>query len=161
MIQLHCLGMGRKCDSEGNFKGAVEYFTKAAALGDMDAHYSLSIMYREGGGVEKDMKKAVYHMEEAAIGGQADARFNLGSYDWNSGRIDRGVKHYIIAAKLGHDAALDEVKEGFAGRFVGKEEYEAALRGHQAAVDAIKSEQREEAYAFFKRREVYKPLRPE
>jgi hypothetical protein len=31
---------------------------------------------------------------------------------------------------------------------VSKEDYEAALRGHQAAVDATKSQQREEAYAF-------------
>ena len=29
-----------------------------------------------------------------------------------------------------------------------KEDYAAALRGHQAAVDATKSKQREEAYAF-------------
>ena len=29
-------------------------------------------------------------------------------------------------------------------RFVSKENYEAALRGHQAAVDATKSEQRDE-----------------
>jgi hypothetical protein len=30
---------------------------------------------------------------------------------------------------------------------VSKDDYAAALRGHQAAVDATKSEQREEAYA--------------
>jgi hypothetical protein len=32
---------------------------------------------------------------------------------------------------------------------VSKEDFEAALRGHQAAVDATKSEKREEAYAFY------------
>jgi len=31
--------------------------------------------------------------------------------------------------------------------YVNKEDFEAALSGHQAAVDATKSEQREEAYA--------------
>jgi TPR repeat protein len=40
----------------------------------MDAHYNLSIMYSEGQGNEKDLKKKVYHLEEAAIGGHADAR---------------------------------------------------------------------------------------
>jgi hypothetical protein len=55
------------------------------------------------------------------------------------------MKHYIIAAKLGHDGALKGVKNGFRGGVVSKEDYEAALRGHQAAVDATKSKQREEA----------------
>ena len=31
---------------------------------------------------------------------------------------------------------------------INKEDYTAALRGHQAAVDATKSEQRDKAYAF-------------
>jgi hypothetical protein len=34
---------------------------------------------------------------------------------------------------------------------VSKEDYAAALRGHQAAVDATKSEQRDAAYAFYNR----------
>jgi hypothetical protein len=32
---------------------------------------------------------------------------------------------------------------------VSKEDYAAALRGHQAAVDATKSKQREEGYTFY------------
>ena len=74
---LALLQRGLQCDEEGDHEGAFEYYTKAAALGNMNAHHNLSVMYREGKGVEKDMKKAVYHMEQAAIGGHADARFNL------------------------------------------------------------------------------------
>ena len=59
------------------------------------------------------------------------------------------MRHFIIAAKLGHDHAMDGVKEGFAKGFVSKEDFEASLRGHQAAVDTMKSEQREEAYAIY------------
>jgi hypothetical protein len=55
------------------------------------------------------------------------------------------MKHFIIAAKLGLDEALGTVKQGFAHGYVRKEDFEAALRGHQAAVDATKSQQREEA----------------
>ena len=55
------------------------------------------------------------------------------------------MKHWIIAAKLGDDDALDNVKLGFMDGYVSKEEFEAALRGHQAAVDATKSEQRDAA----------------
>ena len=137
--------MAEKCHLEGNFEGAVEYFTKAAEFGEMDAHYNLSLMYYKGEGVEKDEKKEVYHLEEAAIGGHPEARYNLGVNEWNSGRYDRAVKHWIIAAKQGLDKALEEVKEVFHLGVASKEDYASALRGHQAAVDAIQSEQREEA----------------
>jgi hypothetical protein len=51
----------------------------------------------------------------------------------------------IIAAKLGYDDALNKLKEYFAKGFVSKEDYASALRGHQVAVDATKSEQRDAA----------------
>jgi tetratricopeptide (TPR) repeat protein len=139
--------MGLQRYQEGDFEGAVEYWTKAAGLGDMIAHFNLSLFYREGKGVEKDTKKAKFHLEEAAIGGHPDARYNLGCFENANGRFDRASKHWIIAAKLGFDEALDAVKKYFSVGLVSKEDYEAALRGHQAAVDATKSEQREEAYA--------------
>ena len=108
-------------------------------MGDMGAHYYLSHMYADGHGVERDLKKKVYHLEEAAIGGHPNARHNLGVCEWNSGKKERAMKHFIIAAKLGQDEALDKVKQGFQVELVSKEDYEAALCGHQAAVDATKS----------------------
>jgi hypothetical protein len=143
--------VGVKCLDKGDYEGSFEYFTKAAALGDMDAHYNLSIMYATGEGVEKDEKKEVYHLEEAAIGGHQQARFNLGVHEGENGHINRVTEHFIIAAKLGLDKALEAVKKGFHSGVVCKEDFEAALRGHQAAVDATQSEQREKASAFFKR----------
>ncbi len=106
-------------------------------------------MYHEGKGVEKDPKKEVYHLEIAAIAGHAKARFNLGNHEGRNKRYEKALKHFIIAAKQGHDDALERVKEGFRSELVSKEDFEAALRGHQAAVDATKSTQREEANAFY------------
>jgi TPR repeat protein len=141
--------VGKKRYHGGDYEGAIEYFTKAAALGDIDGHYELScMMYDKGEGVEKDTKKELHHLEEAAIGGHPRARCNLGVHEWKRGKFDRAMKHFTIAAKLGSDKALDNVKMGFAHGFVSKEEYDSALRGHQAAVDATKSKQREEAYRF-------------
>ena len=115
-------------------------------MGNIDAHFKLSIVYRE----EKDEKKEAYHLEEAAIGGHPEARFNLGTHEAaKNGRYDRAVKHFIIAAKLGYDDALEAIKTYFASGFVSKEDFEAALLEHQAAVDATKSAKREEAYAVF------------
>ena len=147
-VALHQRGI--RLAKEEDYKGAIEYFTRAAALGDLAAHYDLSFMYKWGEGVAKDMKKAVYHMEEASIGGHPDARFNLGRVEEENGRPERAVKHYIIAAKLGDEVALETVKEYFTKGMVRKEDYEVALRGYQAAVDATKSKQREEAYAYYK-----------
>jgi TPR repeat protein len=137
--------VGARYKDEGNYEGAFKYFTKAATLGEADAHYNLHILYRDGKGVEKNEKKKVYHLEEAAIGGHHIARHNLGVYEWEiNGRIDRAMRHFIISAKLGCDESLEEVKRGFrVGKKVSKEDFEAALRGHQAAVDATKSQQRD------------------
>jgi TPR repeat protein len=137
--------IGKKFYKEGDYEKAFEYFTKAATLGNMMAHYNLAVMYYMGEGVEKDEKKRLHHLEEAAIGGHPVARYNLAGEEQGNGRRERALKHLIIAAKLGYDEALDAVKGNFRRGLVSKEYYEAALRGHQAAVDATKSEERDKA----------------
>jgi TPR repeat protein len=144
--------MGNSCHEKGDYERAFEYWTNAAGLGDAMAHFNLSILYSKGQGVEKDLKKEAYHLEEAAIGGHHFARHNLGNNEGKNGRVDRAGKHYIIAAKLGYDRALQKVKSGFALGFVSKEDYAAALRGHQAAVDATKSTQRDAAEEYYNQR---------
>ena len=139
-------GMGNKCFHRGDVDDAIRYWKKAAELGDVGAYYQLSVVYFEGRGVERDMKKRLHHLEEAAIGGHTYARWNLGCTEAENGRFDRAIKHFIIAAKLGYDDALEEVKKYFLKGLASKENYEAAIRGHQTAVNATKSTQREEAY---------------
>ena len=143
--------MGTKRYIKGDYNASFEYWTRAAALGDMTAHYQLSCSYREEKGVEKDKKRERQHLEQAAIGGHPNARCNLGHVEWENGRIDRAVKHFIIAAKLGHDNALKNVKNVYKDGYVSKEDFAAALRGHHDAIKATKSPQREEAEKFFER----------
>lgn len=45
------LQMGAERYEERDYDGAVEYFTKAAELGDARAHYLLGRSYHEGEGV--------------------------------------------------------------------------------------------------------------
>ena len=137
--------VGKNRYNEGDYEGAIEFYTKAVSFGSMIAHFNVSLMYYKGEGVERDLKKEVYHLEEASIGGHPEARYNLGCQEEDSGRYDRAVKHWIIAANLALDGALEKVKNGFQRGWVSKDDYLAALRGHQAAVDATKSDQREEA----------------
>ncbi len=147
--------MGKMYDKEGDIGKALEYWTTASEIGDAAAHGCIGDLYRTGEGVEKNEKRAVYHLEQAAIGGHPDARSLLGSHEIENGRFDRAAKHYIIAANLGEDGSLDVIKDFFVAGIVSKEDYAAALRGYQSAVDATKSAEREEAEAeaFFNKAE--------
>jgi hypothetical protein len=147
--------VGKRRYNEGDYKSAFEYWIKAAELGDVAAHYNLSVMYRNGEGVEKDEKKKVYHLEVAAIGGHDFARYYLGAIEYENGRYERAFKHCMIAAALGDDDSLDALKKGYKEGYVSKEDFAAALRAHQAAVDATKSPQREEGEAFLRKAEMF------
>ena len=132
---------------------ALEYFTKAAALGSIEAHARLAHLYQHEEGVEKDEGKRVYHLEEAAIGGHPLARYNLGRHELEkyrlgrheleNGTLERAMKHWIIAATQGYDAAIKGLMGAFKDGFLKKEVLAATLRAHKAAVDATKSPQRE------------------
>ena len=93
--------VGTEHNVKGDHKGAFEYWTKAAKLGDALAHYQLSCLYSEGKGIEKDEKKERYRLEQAAIGGHPEARYYLGLFELNDGRVDRALNHWIIGANLG------------------------------------------------------------
>ena len=80
----------------------------------------------------------------------------FGCYEGNRGRNKRATKHYIIAAKLGHDRSMETVREIYAQMIRGmtsKEDLAATLRAHQAAVDATISPPRELAGAAMQKRE--------
>ncbi len=133
---------------DGDYKGAFEYWTKAVELGDVQAHFQLSVMYYNGNGLPgKDEKKRVYHLEQAAIAGHPDARINLGIGELENGQHGRAIKHFIIAANLGSDAALETLKDAYRQGMISREVFAVTLRAHQAAVDATKSPHREAAEA--------------
>ena len=127
---------GTRCHSEGDHVSAIEQWTKAAELGDADAHYQLFC-------VVKDTKKAINHAEQAAIGGHPGARYYLGCEESRNHRIERAVKHWIIAANLGHDDSLETLRKGYAVGSLSKEDFAAALRAHQAALVLQKSAKRD------------------
>ena len=139
--------MGKQRYDERDYKAAFKYWSKAAELGDVLSHFNLSNLYSNGEGVEKDEKKDVYHLEQAVIGGQVDARHDLGCVEWNNGRHERALRHWIIAANLGHDNSLEAIKRGHRDGLVSKDDFASTLRAHKAAVDAMKSPQREAAEA--------------
>jgi TPR repeat protein len=139
---------GTKYHNEGDYDAAFEYLTKAAELGYLMAHYELGNMYEEGEGVEKDQEKAIYHYEKAAIGGHPYARYNLACIEHENGNVERAVKHYIIAANLGFDESMKRLWKHYSAGNITKEDLDATLRTHQAAIDEMKSPEREASYPF-------------
>ena len=130
---------------------ANELWLKAGELGCAEAYFNLGNAYGNGRGVERDMKKAKYYYELAAIGGDLSARHNLGCTEGRARNPHRATKHFILAARAGHDKALGMVKQGFMGGIVGKDEYANTLRAYQKSVDEMKSEARDKVKAIMAR----------
>ena len=147
-LALDQLGVRRY--KEGAYDKAVEYYTKAAELGDAKAHYQLGIMYRKGEGVERDEEKVIHHWEKAAISGHPYARHNLAVIEATNGNIERAVKHNIIAANLGLEDSMKVLWRHYSNGYITKEELEATLRTHKAAIDATKSAQRDAGEAYYR-----------
>ena len=141
--------MGVINDFRDEYDKAFGCYKRAAELGDVEAHYNLSILYENGQGVEKDEKKDVYHLEEAAVAGHPMARHYLGCHEEKNYRFERAVKHWIIAANLGLDESINALKQCYKHGYVSKEDFAKTLRAHHSAVNAMKSSQREEAEKFF------------
>ncbi len=141
--------MGRQCRDKGDYDGAFKYLTKAAELGDAEAHCRLGNMYYEGEGVEEDEEKMVYHWEKAAIGGHPIGRHLLAICEEGRGNMERAVKHFIIAANLGEEKSMKELWKHYSDGNITKEDLDTTLRAHQAAIDETKSEQRDAAEVAF------------
>jgi TPR repeat protein len=141
--------MGKQHNMERDYNGAVEYWKKAAELGDAGAHYELSVMYHLGRGVEEDMVKELYHLEEAVIAGHPGARHNLGCEEAKKGRPERARKHFIINANLGYHKSLEGLKMLYVEGNASKEDYADALRAYQAALEETKSAERKIAEAYY------------
>ena len=89
------------------------------------------------------MEKAVHHWEVAAIGGHPVARHALALCEEDNGNMERAVKHYIIAANLGYEKSMKTLWAMFKDGDISKEDLAATLRSHQAALDAMKSPERD------------------
>ena len=126
---------------------ANELWLKAGELGYADAYCNLGYSYVRGSGVEIDTKKAKHYYELAAMNGSVRARHNLGCTEYNAGNHERAFKHLILAASVGFNDSLNEVKYGFTNGIVTKDEYANTLREYQKSQDEMKSDARDKALA--------------
>ena len=126
---------------------AHELYLKAGELGCAMAYHNLGVNYENGWGVEMDKEKSNYYYERAAMNGSIPARHNLGVVEWNAGDYHRAMKHFVVAAKLGHELSLNNVKKGFMIGKVTKDEYASTLRAYHERQKEMKSDERDKAAA--------------
>jgi len=125
---------------------AVEMWTEAAELGSLKALCALGNAHLNGlGGLAIDRAKGFEFWETAARKGHADSRHNLGTSELQLGNCDRAARHFVIAAKLGVKVSLDAIKDMFKRGDATKDQYAEALKGYQAAMEEMKSHDREVA----------------
>ena len=129
-------GWGVQCD----MTSAVEWWQKAADLGDAYAYYCLSDCYRFGkGGLPKDVEKAFEHYMKAAEGGYHQVSFNILLCYRNSVGVERDYEKafYWFNKAAEHDDPMAWVELGHCyaeGRGVA-EDYSQAVRWYSRAVD--------------------------
>eukprot|EP00956_Cyclotella_meneghiniana_P017734 scaffold29167_cov26-Cyclotella_meneghiniana.AAC.2 len=145
---MNCLGSNYSSGANGfdiDHSKAAELFQRASELGCANAHFNLGNAYSNGKGVQVDKKKALHHYQSAAMMGSIQGRCHLALMEAQDGNLVRAVRHFMIAAKCGHDTSLEGVKRGFMEGLITKEDFEKTLREHQASKDETKSEQRDRA----------------
>ena len=128
-----------------DFPRASSLFREAADLGDMDAAYGLSVLYREGTGVERDraesvkwLKRAAEERHIAAMVEFAIALFNGDSVEKNE---QMAAKYFARAAQANSPIAQNRLARLYAaGRGVKANNVEAMKWHILARANGIKDE---------------------
>lgn len=131
-----------------NVAKALELWHRAGELGDEVSYYLIGTAYKDGRGVERDEQKAKHYWELAAMGGDAKARNNLGCKEWQAGKLERALRHWMIAVNDGNLNSLGNIKKFYLDSHATKDDYTKAMRSYQAYLVEITTDQRDEAVAF-------------
>ena len=118
---------------------AIGLLTRAAELGDSEAHNQLGSEYREGG----YLKKAKFHYKAAAMAGHEMARYNLGCMEENSGNMVRAIKHWKIAASSGHCHAMHALLTSFKEGALSRDQIDSLLIAYNDSCAEMRSEARD------------------
>jgi TPR repeat protein len=120
---------------------ALELYTKSADIGYCRAHYSLGIIYKEGGG--GNSKKAKVHYEAAAMAGDEVSRCWLGHMEAESRNVERAVKHWTIGASAGDYTAMHTVRKIYEKGAVSRESIDSILTAYNNSCAEIRSKPRD------------------
>ena len=139
-----------------NMAKALELWHRAGDLGDAVSFHNIGIAYDAGDlGVDRDEKKSIHYFKLAAMMGDVKSRNYLGVSEAEEGKMDRALKHFMIALRGGDSDSLKKVGLLYKNGDAIKDDYTKALLSYQAYLDEIKSPQRDEAAAYSDENKYY------
>ncbi|BCZ20033.1 hypothetical protein NHP190012_16750 (plasmid) [Helicobacter sp. NHP19-012] len=118
--------IANKAYGEKNYAKALEYFQKAADMGNADGYNNLGSMYANGTGVPQDYKKAMQYYQKAGDMGNASAYASLGFMYRDGKSVAKNTK----STKNTEEALLDNLLYA-----PGQKEAAKALQYFQKAAD--------------------------
>ncbi|GAA5994789.1 ubiquitin ligase complex subunit HRD3 [Rhodotorula paludigena] len=83
-----------------NYAKAFLWFQRGSKQGDRESNNGLGIMYRDGLGVERDLKKALQLFHAAAQLDLAEAQINLGKYHFGAGDYALATTYFEAAIRV-------------------------------------------------------------
>ncbi len=110
-LQAADLSSAYKAMRLGDFNGAAEIFTSAAADGSVEAQYQLGKLYLVGRGVAKDEALARKWLEEAARQNEPNAQYTLALLLLASGETEEARNWLQQATALGNRRAQSELEK--------------------------------------------------
>ena len=96
------LELGQKAYAAGEYTKASLFLEKALQEGKVGAAYYLGMMYKQGKGVSKNVRKSFSYMKQAAEGGVSDAFYELAEMY----RLGRGTEPNRTQAKKWYEEAV-------------------------------------------------------
>lgn len=103
--------------NQHNYEMAVDYYTKAAELGNKYAQSNLGGMYRKGKGVPVDYNKSFYYYKKSADQGHKKGYFGLAlAYEYGFGveqNYQLAAKYYELSGKEGRNNLAGLYWDGF------------------------------------------------
>ncbi|GAA5831897.1 hypothetical protein JCM11251_003924 [Rhodosporidiobolus azoricus] len=96
-----------------NYAKAFLWFQRGRSQGDRESHNGLGIMFRDGLGVERDLKKALAYFAAAAQQDHVDAQVNLGKYHFGVGDFVTATTYFEHAIRPDQQRTPDQFQSYF------------------------------------------------
>jgi len=124
--------MNKASSLDFEIEEAIENLETAASQYHPIALDTLSVLYREGKHVSKDIDKSVEYLEKAAVAGYPESQYKLANYYHSKCKDHEAYIFYMTeAAKNGYPAAYLSLARTHAQKASTVEAYEEAVKGYE------------------------------
>ncbi|CAM4005658.1 Putative beta-lactamase HcpC precursor [Vibrio aerogenes CECT 7868] len=136
---LALMNVGVFYTQQKDYKEALNWYVKAAELGDPVAQAKTGSLYERGIGTKADYRKAAEWFYKAAKQGSAMAQHNLANMYMDGRGVkeshEKAFKLYTLASKQGMTFSMYKLARMYRDGIATKQDYQEAAKWYQKAVD--------------------------